>query len=87
LGLEQVGRDDNFFDLGGHSLLLVQVSSHLYSAIHQQVSLIELFQFPTVRALAQHLAGGEVMRSLEKSRLRGERQRALLLRRRRGARA
>lgn len=54
LGLEQVGRDQNFFDLGGHSLLVVQVHGRLKSA-HPDLGITELFRFPTVAALAQHL--------------------------------
>ena len=56
LGLDKVGIDDNFFDLGGHSLLLVTVRQRLRQAAGFEVSLVELFQYPTVRALAEHLA-------------------------------
>jgi amino acid adenylation domain-containing protein len=53
-----VGIDDNFFELGGHSLLLVQVQSRLRAALQRDISIVELFQHPTVRAVAAHLAGG-----------------------------
>ena len=56
LRLEQVGIDDNFFDLGGHSLLLVQVQSKLRSALGQEVPIVEMFQYPTVRTMATHLS-------------------------------
>jgi acyl-coenzyme A synthetase/AMP-(fatty) acid ligase len=57
LGVDRVGVDDNFFDLGGHSLLLVQVHERL-TASFPELPLIELFMHPTVAALARRLAGG-----------------------------
>ncbi|MFI7632994.1 amino acid adenylation domain-containing protein [Nonomuraea sp. NPDC049400] len=57
LGLQRVGRDDNFFDLGGHSLLLLRVHSRLVREFGWEVALMTLFRFPTVAALAGHLAG------------------------------
>ncbi len=56
LRLDQVGIDDNFFDLGGHSLLLVQVQAKLRSALDQEIAIVEMFQYPTIRAMAGHLA-------------------------------
>jgi amino acid adenylation domain-containing protein len=56
LRVERVGLDDNFFDLGGHSLLLVRVHERLPAIVGRPVSLVELFQYPTVAALARHLA-------------------------------
>ena len=56
LRLDQVGVDDNFFDLGGHSLLLVQVQAKLRSALDQDIAIVEMFQYPTIRAMAGHLA-------------------------------
>jgi hypothetical protein len=55
LGRETVGVHDNFFDLGGHSLLMAQVHSRLSSATFQQVSVVDLFRYPTVSSLAQFL--------------------------------
>ena len=55
LGLEKVGAHDNFFDLGGHSLLLVQVQSRLERAVGQPVPLVTLLQHPTVGSLARWL--------------------------------
>jgi amino acid adenylation domain-containing protein/non-ribosomal peptide synthase protein (TIGR01720 family) len=56
LGCEQVGRDDNFFDLGGHSLLIARVQSYLAEELGRKLPIVELFQHPTVRALARHLS-------------------------------
>ena len=55
LHLDQVGLHDNFFDLGGHSLLLVQVQSKLQAAFHTQVSVVDLFKYPTIHALSTYL--------------------------------
>ena len=58
LEVEAVGVDDNFFDIGGHSLLLTRVRERLRQAMETEVSVIDLFQFSTVRALAAHLDRG-----------------------------
>jgi amino acid adenylation domain-containing protein len=52
LDLDRVGVDDNFFDLGGHSLLMVRLQARLQDVLGLQVSIVELFQYPTVAALA-----------------------------------
>ncbi|HEX8274262.1 MAG TPA: amino acid adenylation domain-containing protein [Longimicrobiaceae bacterium] len=57
LGVEEVGLDDNFFDLGGHSLLLARLRSRLCGRFPADVSVVVLFRYPTVRSLAEHLAG------------------------------
>jgi amino acid adenylation domain-containing protein len=57
LGVAQVGLDENFFDLGGHSLLMAQVQARLAEEKGRQIPMIELFRYPTVRALAAYLAG------------------------------
>ncbi|MEJ6022290.1 MupA/Atu3671 family FMN-dependent luciferase-like monooxygenase [Ramlibacter sp. PS4R-6] len=59
LGLPQVGTTDNFFDLGGHSLLVVQVQRRLREACGREVSITDMFRLPTIKALAAHLGGGE----------------------------
>jgi hypothetical protein len=51
-----VGRHDNFFDLGGHSLLLAQVQSRIQSRIGREVSVLLLLQRPTIAALAGALS-------------------------------
>ncbi|HEX3695821.1 MAG TPA: MupA/Atu3671 family FMN-dependent luciferase-like monooxygenase [Polyangia bacterium] len=55
LGLEEVGTRDNFFDLGANSLLVVRASGLLGAALGRTVSLLDLFRFPTISALAAHL--------------------------------
>jgi amino acid adenylation domain-containing protein len=52
LGREAVGRDDSFFDLGGHSLLLVRAHVRLAAALAPGLTVLDLFRHPTVRTLA-----------------------------------
>ena len=58
LGVEKVDVQANFFDLGGHSLLLVRVHSKLRELLKRDLTIIELFKFPTVDSLAEHLSPG-----------------------------
>jgi amino acid adenylation domain-containing protein len=58
LGVPRVGVRDNFFDLGGHSLLLVQVQSRLEERLGREVSMTDLLSNASVEALARFLAGG-----------------------------
>jgi amino acid adenylation domain-containing protein len=55
LAVEQVGIDENFFELGGHSLLLVQVHDQLCQQFQTDLSMLDLFRYPTVRTLADYL--------------------------------
>ena len=55
LQVDQVGIHDNFFDLGGHSLLLVQLRSRLEALLNRYIPLVTLFQYPTINALATYL--------------------------------
>jgi hypothetical protein len=47
---------DNFFDLGGHSLLLAEVHAKLKTAIGEDFPMVAMFQFPTISSLANHLS-------------------------------
>ena len=55
LGLTEVGVHDNFFDLGGHSLLMAQVHDRLKETLGRDLSMVDLFRFPQVAALAKYL--------------------------------
>ncbi|HHO58977.1 MAG TPA: methyltransferase domain-containing protein, partial [Thiotrichales bacterium] len=52
LKLERVGIHDNFFDLGGHSLMATQVVSRVQERLNADMPLSEMFGYPTVAELA-----------------------------------
>jgi hypothetical protein len=56
LQVDKVGMDDSFFELGGHSLLLVQAHRRLSRIRDRDLSITDMFRFPTIRALTQHLS-------------------------------
>jgi amino acid adenylation domain-containing protein len=55
LQIEKIGIHDNFFDLGGHSLLLVRVHARLTKLIDPQLPMVKLFEHPTIASLANYL--------------------------------
>ncbi len=55
LRLEKVGIDDNFFELGGHSLLMVQIHNLICQQFNYNLTIAEMFQYPTIQSLAQRL--------------------------------
>ena len=57
LGIREVGVQDSFFDLGGHSMLLLKVHGRLCQRLQRDLSVLELFEHPTVASLALHLRG------------------------------
>ncbi|MGW6727522.1 non-ribosomal peptide synthase/polyketide synthase [Nocardia sp. NPDC055029] len=59
LGLELVGADDDFFDLGGNSLVATRVAARLGAALDQQVPVARIFEAPVVAALAAALDGAD----------------------------
>ena len=60
LGLEQVGIYDNFFDLGGHSLLITQLLAKVRKAFHVELSLKNLFNALTIADLAAQIDNKEI---------------------------
>ncbi|WP_156781025.1 phosphopantetheine-binding protein, partial [Mycobacterium gordonae] len=55
LGLDRVGLDDNFFTLGGDSLLATRATTRLQLALNTEIPIRTLFDTPTVTDLANHL--------------------------------
>ncbi len=78
LGVAKVRPSDNFFDLGGQSLLAVLLTSATEAAFGGQYNIYTLFKYPTVRTFGTHieagLAGGRVWESLVPVRDTGSRR-------------
>ena len=58
LGTNTVGVDDNFFDLGGTSLGLMEVHASMRRSLASNVTIVEMFQYPRISALAARLTRG-----------------------------
>jgi aryl carrier-like protein len=89
LGASEVGVDDNFFDLGANSLMMVQASVRLRAVLGRPVPLVRMFQHPTARALATALgdvAKPAVDREVKQSQDRAQIRREAMQRLRGGAR-
>lgn len=59
LQVKEMGIHDNFFDLGGYSLLLVQVFDKLQATFGKKLSMVEMFRHPTISTLAEYIRQGE----------------------------
>lgn len=83
LGVSDVGLDDNFFDLGGHSLLTIRVLGMLKEVLSTPLNLVDLFRYPTIRTLCAHIetANDGPDAALEKSAARGDARKEALARR------
>jgi amino acid adenylation domain-containing protein/non-ribosomal peptide synthase protein (TIGR01720 family) len=74
-GIERISIEDNFFDLGGHSLLLLQMLHLLRKALKFELPIVTLLEHPSIRLLASHLTQPTAGRqSREQWRERAERQ-------------
>jgi len=86
LGRSDVGVDDNFFDAGGQSLLLLRMHRLIESAFGTHLQIVKLLEHPTIRALAAHLdSSDDAEQALHHAKLAAERalkQRAALAKQR-----
>ncbi len=82
LRVPSVGTRDNFFDLGGHSLLVVQVHQRLTASLQLKFPITDLFRYSTVQAIAGHLTKIQAAAAAPSSEaVRGEAQRDDIARR------
>ena len=58
LDLPWVARNQNFFEVGGHSMAIMEVQWRLSSALGRQVPVVDLFRYPTIKSIAERLAFG-----------------------------
>lgn len=56
LQIEKVGIHHNFFELGGQSLAIARVVGKLQEIFHRKISVVDLFQYPTIRGMSQYLS-------------------------------
>jgi acyl carrier protein len=92
LGVDAIGIDDNFFDLGGNSLSMIQVYSRLRDAVQNNLTVVDLFRYPTVQKLAQAIGPSgpiqlpaspvNLSKAFELARQQAEKQRDAIERRR-----
>jgi hypothetical protein len=75
LGVSGMARDDNFFEIGGNSMAIIEVQARLKQALERSVRVVDLFRFPTIRSLAGYLAGDQIDAELLASDLRGQMRR------------
>jgi acyl carrier protein len=76
LRVDRVGLHDNFFDIGGHSLLLVRLHANLKREFETPIELVELFQWTTVAAQAKRLSASGVLNPTHNSALQRAQARA-----------
>lgn len=56
LDVEKVGLHDNFFDLGGHSIRMIEANGKLKLALNRELSVVDMFRHPTISAMAEFLS-------------------------------
>ncbi len=76
LQVEQIGINDSFFDLGGHSLGIVQVQGKIKEIFGRDLNVVDMFKYPTIGSLAQFLSDKSSSKeTIRKSQDRASRQR------------
>jgi aryl carrier-like protein len=81
LGCEKIGRNDNFFDLGGTSLQLTSAHAEIQKQLAPSITLVNLFEHPTINGLAAFIGRGmKTGSSINAARSRAARQGAVMSR-------
>ncbi|MGD2087714.1 MAG: AMP-binding protein [Candidatus Aminicenantes bacterium] len=86
LQVDKVGVNDNFFDLGGNSLKIIEVTSRINEAFKTNIPVVKMFGFSTVRTIGQFLIDNKeiTLRNREKKFKQSKKTRGNLLKQRRG---
>lgn len=78
LKIEEVGTEENFFDVGGHSLVIPEIHIALQENLKLNFEIVELFQYPTIHSLAEHLEAQRVQQPLPAAAAKPEMGRAVV---------
>lgn len=65
LNLDRVGIHDNFYDLGGNSLRILQAQNNLKNVLGKDIPVAKMFEYPTIHLFAQYLSGEERKRETD----------------------
>ena len=55
LNINDIGINDNFFDIGGHSLMLIRVHGEIEKETDKKIEVVDLFKYPTIASLSEFL--------------------------------
>src|SRR5579875_1127160 len=81
LNIQEVDVHDNFFDLGGNSLIVAKVHTKLQETIGREISIVNIFQYPTIRSLAEYLSKKDnELKAFQHSHERAKKRREVILR-------
>jgi acyl-CoA synthetase (AMP-forming)/AMP-acid ligase II/NAD(P)-dependent dehydrogenase (short-subunit alcohol dehydrogenase family)/aryl carrier-like protein len=85
LGLDAIGINENFFDLGADSVTMTRAQLEIHKAVESDVVLTTLYEYPTIQRLAAYVAGAGASSApmIEESEQRGAERRERMKRRRR----
>ena len=78
LNIDTLGINSNFFDLGGKSLLIPQIVIALKNQHDIDISIVDMFQYPTIALLASHIDSDDTSSVLMKAKSSAEKQKAAL---------
>jgi amino acid adenylation domain-containing protein len=74
LGLPSVGLNQNFFELGAHSLTVAEVQARLQNDLRREIPIVDFFEFPTIVAFSRHLSGVESVMTTDRAADRARRR-------------
>ncbi len=85
LGLDAIGINENFFDLGADSVTMTRAQLEIHKAVESDVVLTTLYEYPTIQRFAAYVAGAGASSApmIEESEQRGAERRERMKRRRR----
>jgi len=79
LDIDKISRNDNFFDLGGHSLNVIQVQTKLKETYSIELTIVDFFKYPTIKLIAKYLSSGsDIEQKVEETKMRIGKQKSVL---------